>query len=377
MISLAQLEKRFLSIVPKNGFSVVKSIIFPDDLEQAIPAGAARADIAMFTVLLIQAYGGWPFYPKLLRRQILVALTHIYDSIADTITIRELYEKLKPIIAMMPDRHIMMAVDNNPALNRSVAINVGENLVKSRNITAPYLIEKQGRIGIIALSRFFAPDDAEHLESIRQQVLDIMSDTDAIIIDLRDNGGGSPHIATMLAAALSGCDSLPHSRRMFCRGTELARKLHSYLDAGSYLQTVSIDKDPFMFTDNTKFKMPKDYKWAYSGDIYVLTNNRSASSSERVVTYMKYNPKTKVVGTHTSGCSQYAYYISIALANSGIVVRIPLVYKEVPHVPAKGFEMHGFKPDIECAPGTDAMTAAMQNFTSTHMTTVNNKENNK
>lgn len=60
----------------------------------------------------------------------------------------------------------MIVADKNPALNRDKAIDVGDNLVKSRNIPEPYLIEKQGNVGIIALSKFFKPDDKAHLERI-------------------------------------------------------------------------------------------------------------------------------------------------------------------------------------------------------------------
>lgn len=38
-----------------------------------------------------------------------------------------------------------------------------------------------------------------------------------------------------------------------------------------------------MIVDNSKFKMPKNYKWAFAGDIYVLVNNRSASNSEHTI----------------------------------------------------------------------------------------------
>lgn len=354
-----QLENRFLSIVPEKGFfRVKKNAETSVEMDANIPADAAKKDVAMFARLLIQAYGGWSFYPQILRRKILVALSRIYNSISEPIKVKDLYERLKPIIKMMPDKHIMIAGDKSPAINMDTAINVGENLVKLRDIKKPYLIEKQGHVGIIAFSRFFKPDDKAHLEIFRQQVLSVMSGTDAIIIDLRNNGGGDPAIASMLGETLSGYDKLPHSRRMFARNTKLAKELHMSLNM-PVLKKISGDIDPFMIVDNSKFKMPKNYKWAYGGDIYVLVNNKSASSSERVITFMKYNSRTKIIGTHTSGCLQYTNYLFVSLAGSGITVRLPLVYKEVPHSKPRGFEMHGFEPDIECAPGTDAFMVAM------------------
>ena len=74
---------------------------------------------------------------------------------------------------------------------------------------------------------------------------------------------------------------------------------------------------------------------------------------------MKYNPRTKVIGTHSSGCLQYTNYRFVVLSGSGISVRLPLVYKEVPHTKPRGFETHGFEPDVLCEPGTDAFKVAM------------------
>ncbi|MCR4917828.1 MAG: S41 family peptidase [Alphaproteobacteria bacterium] len=357
VLSLEQLEQRFLEIAPEDGVRVNKLPNFPSDIDKTISQEVARADVAVLAKLLIQAYGGWPFYSKILRCKILTVLSRIYDSISGPIKICELYEQLKPIVAMMPDHHIMLCVDKNPAINRVSPIDVGDNLVKSRNINEPYLIEKHGRIGIIAISQFFAPDDLEH---IRQQVLDIMSGTDAIIIDLRNNGGGSMYIASMLGKTLSGYDLIPRSRRMFTRNTPLARKLHQYITDFSAIKKISKNApDPVMIVDNSKFKMPKNHKWAFSGDIYILVNNRSASSSETVIEYLKYNPRTKLIGAHTSGCNQYVHYRFVELSGSGIHVRLPLVYKEVSHVKSQKFEMHGYAPDIECKPGTDAMNVAL------------------
>jgi hypothetical protein len=341
-------------------------------MDSSISEDAARTDIAMFARLLIQAYGGWPFYPQILRRRILITLLRIYNSISGPIKIRDLYEQLKSIIKIMPDKHIMVAGDKSPAVNMDTAINVGDNLVKSRNANKPYLIEKQGRVGIIAFSRFFEPDDKAHLERIKKQVLDVMSGSDAIIIDLRNNGGGAPTIASMLGETLSGYDTLPHSRRMFARNTKLAVEIHKYLNM-PVLKTVSGDTDPYLLVDNSKFKMPKNYKWAFSGDIYVLVNNYSASSSERVITFMKYNPRTKIIGTHSSGCLQYTNYRFVVLSGSGISIRLPLVYKEVPHAKPRGFEMHGFEPDILCEPGTDAFSVAMNMINGRNMKNIATK----
>ena len=96
--SVEQLEQRFLSVAPESGFRVMRNAETSIDMDSSISEDAARTDVAMFARLLIQAYGGWPFYPQILRRRILTTLLRIYNSISEPIKIRDLYEQLKSII---------------------------------------------------------------------------------------------------------------------------------------------------------------------------------------------------------------------------------------------------------------------------------------
>ena len=88
-------------------------------------------------------------------------------------------------------------------------------------------------------------------------------------------------------------------------------------------------------------------------------NNKSASSAERIVTMMRYYPKTVLVGAHTRGCLQYTNYQKLVLPNSGIIFQLPCAYKEIPGI--KYFENHGYKPDIECS-GQDAFVVALNDL---------------
>ena len=79
--SLEQLENHFLSVASENGFRVVEKVKMVD-MDAVLSVELAKSDIAMFARLLIQAYGGWPFYPQILRRRILTTLLRIYNSIS-------------------------------------------------------------------------------------------------------------------------------------------------------------------------------------------------------------------------------------------------------------------------------------------------------
>ena len=99
--TLEQLENHFLSIAPESGFSVMKNPNTQIDLDKTISVDAAKIDIAMIARLLIQAYGGWPFYSQILRRKILTTLSRIYNSISEPIKVRDLYEQLKSVIKII------------------------------------------------------------------------------------------------------------------------------------------------------------------------------------------------------------------------------------------------------------------------------------
>ncbi|MFQ6730092.1 MAG: hypothetical protein ACLRFK_03540, partial [Alphaproteobacteria bacterium] len=192
MQTLENLEQKFLSAVPIKSFEL-GDIHVPTDSNKKLSPEQARQDVATLAQMFINAYGGWPFYPKLLRLRILNKLNRIYDKVTRPITASELFVQLKPIIEIMPDNHLWIKLGDNLAkYPRKPRIDVGTNLAITHGNDKKYWIDKIGSVGVIAFSKCFAPDDKENMEQFRNRIRDVMNGTCAIIIDMRDNGGGSP-----------------------------------------------------------------------------------------------------------------------------------------------------------------------------------------
>ena len=190
MQTLENLERKFLSTIPIKPFEL-GDVHTTTDLNKQLTAEQAKHDIAVLVQMLINAYGGWPFYPKLLRFRILNKLNRIYDKITQPITASELFAQLKPIIEIMPDNHLWIKLGDNLAkYPRKPRIDVGTNLAITHGGGKKYWIDKIDNIGVIAFSKCFAPDDKENMEQFRNRIRDVMGGTRAIIIDMRDNGGG-------------------------------------------------------------------------------------------------------------------------------------------------------------------------------------------
>lgn len=355
MQPLENLEQKFLSAVPIRSFELGNVRATTDSNKQLTPE-QTKQDIAVLAQMLINAYGGWPFYPKLLRLRILNKLNRIYDKITHPITTAELFTQLKPIIEIMPDNHLWIKLGDNLAkYPRKPRIDVGTNLAITHGNGKKYWIDKIDNIGVIAFSKCFAPDDNKNLEQFRNRIRDVMGGTRAIIIDLRDNSGGSPIIISMICDEIMGSVGIPRTKRMWARTTPQAQELYQY----STLARDHIDKtvDPTIVADNTKFKLLTDYRPVYDRPIYILQNNKTSSSAEHLQAQLRYHPQMQIVGSNSSGCMQYTNYQTLKLGHSGILIQLAGVYAEFFGI--KHFETNGFEPDIKCPDGTDAFTIAM------------------
>ena len=355
MQTLENLEQKFLSVIPIKSFEL-GDIHVPTDSNKKLSPEQARQDLATLAQMFINAYGGWPFYPKLLRLRILNKLNRIYDKITHLITASELFAQLKPIIEIMPDNHLWIKLGDNLAkYPRKPRIDVGTNLAITHGGGKKYWIDKIGNVGVIAFSKCFAPDNSENMEQFRNRIRDVMAGTHAIIIDMRDNGGGSPLIMSMICDEIMGPVGIPRTKSTCSRPTPQAQELYQY----STLSRDHIDKtvDPSIIADNTKFKLPKDYSPVYNKPIYILQNNRSASSAEHLQPQLRYHPQMQIVGSYSSGCMQYTNYQTLKLGHSGILIQLASVYAEFFGI--KHFETNGFEPDIKCPYGTDAFAIAI------------------
>ena len=98
MQTLENLERKLLSAASIGSFGL-GDVRTTTDSDKQLTVEQAKQDIAVLVQMLINAYGGWPFYPKSLRLRILNKLNRIYDKITCPITASELFAQLNS-----PDR---------------------------------------------------------------------------------------------------------------------------------------------------------------------------------------------------------------------------------------------------------------------------------
>ncbi len=104
------------------------------------------------------------------------------------------------------------------------------------------------------------------------------------------------------------------------------------------------------YTENDKkiaeFKVRTSSKNNFDGQVYVLTNGYSASSSSYMATLLKQKENAMIIGDETGGGAagnNGLYYTKVQLPNSRIQVRIPFYWLDYQLIPDKG---RGVMPDV-------------------------------
>jgi hypothetical protein len=152
-----------------------------------------------------------------------------------------------------------------------------------------------------------------------------MEGTKALIVDLRDNGGG---------------------------GSEVGPLLESYfLPAGTPTLTFTT-RDGNYTTDSTVNWLTEK---AYDKPVYILVNKKTASAAEAFAFVLQQNRRAKVVGERTAGA---AYMNSWYAVNDDNYVSVSTA---VPSLPGKNisWEINGIQPDIKVKKG-DPLQIALQ-----------------
>ncbi|MHA7059118.1 S41 family peptidase [Aquimarina sp. M1] len=152
--------------------------------------------------------------------------------------------------------------------------------------------------------------------------------TDALIIDVRDNGGGTRHIIQELAGYFVHPDSIYvvnvakqrvkegkvsenikeslHSRYLFSKD-ELDIRAQKEVEKfmASFKPMYELNKDKFSkyhYHVLNGYKITKE-KYFYNKPIYILANEKSFSAASILVSVFKDLPNIKIVGVNTDGSS--------------------------------------------------------------------------
>lgn len=173
-----------------------------------------------------------------------------------------------------------------------------------------------GNIGYIDL-RFFPDIDFDAAESSEKLAADAalqtLAHTDAVIIDLRENGGGSPAMAMYLASAFLPPDSKAYMFERDGSGTETSLR-----PAQSYARP--------------RLDVP----------LIILTSARSASAAEALAYMLQSAGRATIVGQPSMGAASMARPVATP---SGFSVFVPFAATLSP-LTQTNWERTGVQPDV-------------------------------
>jgi hypothetical protein len=253
------------------------------------------------------------------------AYNKITDAVAfsDALTI-DLY-------SVYHDRHMIVqfvppeTTQNSNVASTSSQINNEDPLerIKQANFGLRKVEILSGNIGYINIDHFWA-DNVYGKETVKA-TLQFVSNAHALIIDLRDCGGGSQETVNMICGYF--LEKSTHINDMFDRVAKTTTEYWTKPDSS--------------FTKLTK--MP----------LYILTNNRTFSAAEEFCYDLQSIKRATIIGERTGGGAHGTFSQDIG---SGFVLSIPYSTAVNP-ITKTSWEKIGVKPEIE-VPSDKALEAA-------------------
>ncbi len=201
-----------------------------------------------------------------------------------------------------------------------------ENMRKmaaARNYGFQKVERLDGNVGYLKLDGFNPPELAGDTAAA---AMNFLNNTDSLIIDLRQNGGGSPGMVALVCSYLFGPQPV-HLNDLYFRPEDKTHQWWTlpYLPGPRYL-----DKD-----------------------VYILTSNRTFSAAEEFTYNLKNLKRATVVGETTGGG---AHPVNGRRVNEHFLVVVP-VGRAINPITKTNWEGTGVKPDVE-VPADQALKTA-------------------
>lgn len=183
-----------------------------------------------------------------------------------------------------------------------------------------------GNVGVITMRQFANidfenPDDPARRAA--EAALAMVANTDAVIFDLRNNGGGSPAMVGYLVSAFTKPDADIYNTFHSRQGTR--------------------DEKPDQFFANPRLETP----------LYVLTSARTGSAGEAMPYTLQAAKRATIVGEATGGAANPGGMVPIA---GGYAVFIS-AGSPINPITKKNWEGTGVQPDV-AIPSADALNTA-------------------
>jgi retinol-binding protein 3 len=260
----------------------------------------------------------------------------LYNNIENP---NEFAQKLnKDLRSIYNDAHL--SVTFNPQQEKSLSDtssnNATENQIqnlqeaKMQNFGFKKVEIISGNIGYVYFDRFYSL--TENAKATVESVFTFLKNTDALIIDVRNNGGGNPDMVKYICNFLF--DKSTHINDLYERRTNKTQAYWTEPVKGSEIFS----------------KIP----------VYVLTNRRTFSGAEEFAYDLQSQHRAKIIGETTGGG---AHLVSPHLIGNGFIGLIPFA-RAINPVTKNNWEAVGVQPDINIVSdnATDAAVLAYYDY---------------
>lgn len=245
-----------------------------------------------------------------------------YDSARD---LKSLAEALtSDLFGATRDKHLVVQVSRDAAAAESAAAAEETRAVRGRrsNFGVQRVEILAGNVGYLNLTSFYRPDEARTALAAAMRLL---SGADALILDMRQNGGGSPDTVTLLLGHLFEAPGLPLFEIVSRSGS---RSLYATPDPAV------TDRDG---------RRP----------VSVLTSKATFSAGEGVAFILQERRRAEIVGERTPGAANSGRPYP---AGAGLEVTVPNGYVRS-LISGTNWEGTGVTPDVAVA-ADDALRVA-------------------
>lgn len=358
-------------------------------LEDSLPKRVSRltpedvdTDVTYLLAALDRAYSGKEHLPpgeyaKLVAH--LEALRGLFTKPQEDQAGDRLCLKIAEIFSTVPDNHLQTYSPFNKQF-RPRLVDVGPNVFQG---TGFHLTKQRlaGRtIGILSLGTSMPSEVDAVWKDFEARIDQICRRTDALILDLRGNGGGMSDNLRWLASRLYGNPARVADEIMLSqRSAAVEALLHNeaafiILQArreGSPIQDYQLREKELHLKLCTAWQSlppreerdvrsgsqaPFNPKAGYNKPVYILIDGGTASSAEGGFARFLSHPKVKIFGTNTGGYIHYGDAVPLVLPRSRIAVSIPTTFRTFSD--GRFLEKVGYTPDVRVPDGQDALQVA-------------------